>query len=68
MGCVLYEIVVGKPPFSSNDDRTDLKKFGKEITTHDIKMKDYFSSKFKDLLCGMLDKDPRSRLTLAQVK
>ena len=31
-------------------------------------MKDYFSSKFKDLLCGMLEKDPRTRWTLARVK
>ena len=31
-------------------------------------MKDYFSDDFKDLLEGMLDKDPLSRLNMEGVK
>jgi serine/threonine protein kinase len=56
--------VVGRPPFCSDDTSNDLHKFEKQITGDDIQMKDYFGKDFKDLLTGLLDKNPNTRITL----
>ena len=62
-GCVLYEIVVGEPPFGSADgigyDEMSDVLHGQEIT-----MKEYFSNDFKSLLNGLLDRRPKKRLTI----
>lgn len=68
LGCVLYEIVVGDPPFTSHTEGNDMRKFQHEIQNNDIEMKDYFSSTFINLLNGILDKDPKTRLDLFEVK
>ena len=49
LGCTLYEIVVGQPPFNvsgfeSIDDASSI------LSTSDVKMKDYFSKDFSNLL------------------
>lgn len=52
LGCTLYEIVEGSPPFKSyefNDLRV-------EMLSNEIKMKNYFSKDFCTLLEGLLDK------------
>ena len=43
LGCVLYEIVAGQPPFMSHKPGADIKKFENQICFEEIKMKDYFS-------------------------
>lgn len=68
LGCVLYEIVVGQPPFVSYDEGRDIRKFEREITEEEVKMKDWFSRDFSNLLEGLLDKNPKTRLTLDKVK
>jgi len=42
LGCCLYEIVVGNPPFSDPSE----KRLKQQVLTQDVKMKDYFSKKF----------------------
>ena len=44
LGCCLYEIVAGDPPFRGPQD----------AHTKDVVYKDYFSTPFKDLLEGLL--------------
>ena len=63
-GCVLYEVVVGRPPFGEADSGyEDMQKI---LDVTEIRMQDYFSSDFKDLLYGLLDRDSSRRLTLSQ--
>lgn len=38
-----------------------------DLLSHDVQMKEYFSSDFKNLLYGILEKDTRKRLTLEQI-
>ena len=64
LGCCLYEIVVGSPPFGDFSKQ----KIKKHILTSEVKMKDYFSKQFTNLLEGLLKKDPNKRLTLEQAK
>jgi len=48
LGCCLYEIVAGDPPFgNSNNSYENVKK---EVTYNDVKMKDYFSKDFCSLI------------------
>jgi serine/threonine protein kinase len=54
LGCCLYEIVVGQPPF----------RCPVEAQTLEVRYKDYFSKSFKDLLEGLLMKNPSRRITL----
>jgi serine/threonine protein kinase len=54
LGCTLYEIVTGNPPFRSAE----------QAKTQDVGYKDYFSDSFKDLLGGLLEKNPDRRMSL----
>ena len=62
LGCCLYEIVVGSPPFGANpNDQAVMKN---EIISNEVKMKDYFSKDFVNLLDGLLDKNENTRLCI----
>jgi len=59
LGCVLFEMASGKPPFSSSS----LKELVNQIIDAPTPRLDSFSSKFNDLIRGLLDKDPIKRFT-----
>lgn len=65
-GCLLYEIVVGHPPFGST--KIAPAKLRKMVLTEEFKVKDYFSKDFCDLLFKILEKNPNKRLTIEQIK
>ena len=64
LGCCLYEIVVGDPPFQG----TDHQQMKNKVMNQEFIQKDYFSKNFKSLLQGLLYKNPEKRLTLEKAK
>lgn len=64
LGCCLFEIVEGNPPFSS----TDPERLKQMLFQNDLPIKDYFSKSFSSLLQGLLEINPKRRLTIEQVK
>ncbi|XP_014480493.1 PREDICTED: serine/threonine-protein kinase fused [Dinoponera quadriceps] len=59
LGCIIYELVVGSPPFQT----TSILHLVKLIRFEAIKWPDYISSNCKSFLQGLLQKDPTQRLT-----
>lgn len=69
LGCCLYEFVVGEPPFRGPPSLDISPQQMKNIILYqDIQMRDYFSKHFKNLIYGLLEKNPERRLTLQQAK
>lgn len=60
LGCVLYELAVGKPPFSSNS----LKDLITMIVDGEapLPIEGPYSAEFNDLLRRLLEKDPTKRM------
>ena len=61
LGCCLYEMVVGYPPFEGSNKADDMRQ---KILESEIRMPNYFSKNFMSLLDGLLIKNPRFRLNL----
>ncbi len=59
LGCVLFEMATGKPPFSSNS----LKELVTQVMDAPTPHIDSCSKIFNDLLAGLLEKDPVKRST-----
>lgn len=59
LGCVLYELATGKPPFSANG----LKELINEILESSLEKVEGFSPEFQDLLEKLLEKDPLRRIS-----
>ncbi|XP_065831547.1 serine/threonine-protein kinase 36-like [Oscarella lobularis] len=59
MGCILYELFVGRPPFYTNS----IVKLVHMIVKNPIKWPPEMSPLFRDFLSGLLQKDPKKRLT-----
>ncbi|CAG5136281.1 unnamed protein product, partial [Candidula unifasciata] len=59
LGCILYELFVGTPPFYTNS----IIQLVKMITNDPIKWPKTMTAVFKDFLQGLLNKNPKSRLT-----
>ena len=59
LGCVLYEMATGKPPFSSSS----LKELVSQIMDAPTPLVEDGSKEFNDLLTGLLEKDPVRRIT-----
>ena len=58
LGILLYELVVGQPPFNEYSNyRTIL-----AIKTKDYLDRNTFSKNFSNLIRGLLDKNPKTRL------
>ena len=58
MGVILYELFVGKPPFYT----TSIYKLIKQIVNESPSYPSAMSKSFRDLLQGVLEKDPKKRL------
>ena len=65
LGCLLYELVVGDPPYGQNALNAD--ELHKELLGDEVLMKDYFSNDFKDLLYGLLDKSIHDRISIEDI-
>ncbi|XP_012055453.1 PREDICTED: serine/threonine-protein kinase fused [Atta cephalotes] len=59
LGCIVYELVVGSPPFQTYS----ILHLIKLIRFEEIKWPDFISSICKSFLQGLLQKDPSQRLT-----
>lgn len=58
LGTIIYELVAGIPPFFDKDKRV----MYRNIIHKQVKFPSYFSEHLKDLVTGLLIKDPRKRL------
>ena len=58
LGCVLYELATGKPPFNA----TGLKDLIQQICEQETPKVEGFSPVFNDLLARCLEKDPVKRI------
>ena len=59
LGCILYELLVGQPPFST----TSLFQLIKKIRYECIQWPGHLSPEARSLLAGLLEKDSRRRLS-----
>ncbi|XP_012282365.1 serine/threonine-protein kinase fused isoform X2 [Orussus abietinus] len=59
LGCIVYELVVGTPPFQT----TSILHLVKLIRCDPVNWPDYISGSCKSFLQGLLQKDPSQRLT-----
>ena len=59
LGCILYELLVGQPPFST----TSLFQLIKKIRYECIQWPAHLSAEARSLLSGLLEKDSRRRLS-----
>lgn len=64
LGCVMYEMATGKPPFSSNS----LKDLIKNICENEYVPLEGFSDEFNDLVKRLLEKDPIKRINWEEIK
>ena len=64
LGNVLYEMLVGLPPFFTSD----LDQMYKNISKEQLKVPDIICAEGKDLLHKMLEKDPKRRISIEKIK
>nr|CAG4640740.1 EOG090X03P9 [Eulimnadia texana] len=63
LGCLLYTILVGKPPFDTDAVKSTLTK----VVMGDFKLPSFLSPEAKDLINRLLQKNPKDRLPLVKV-
>ena len=64
LGCMLFEMATGKPPFCTNS----LKDLITLIVTAEVPKVDGFSSDFNDLIRRLLEKDPIRRINWDELR
>jgi len=64
VGILLYDMLVGNPPFQHKNDATLYKK----ILNDKLKMPTYLSRECQSLLKGLIHREIRCRLTVTQIK
>jgi serine/threonine protein kinase len=65
-GCVLFEIVVGEPPYGG--ENPTIGEMPVILSSNELNVKDYFSKDFKHLLYGVLNKDPERRMDIKEIQ
>jgi len=63
LGVLLYEFLLGRPPFEDNDEGNTCRKIKSAVP----KFPDHISPEAQDLVLKLLDKDPEKRLGLDKV-
>ncbi|VVC40742.1 Protein kinase domain,Protein kinase-like domain,Protein kinase, ATP binding site,Plk4, first [Cinara cedri] len=63
LGCLLYTLLVGHPPFDTDAIKNTLTK----VVMSDFALPNYLSNKAKDLISCLLIKNPRDRIDLQGV-
>lgn len=63
LGCLLYTLLVGRPPFDTDAIKSTLTK----VVMSDFSLPNYLSNKAKDLINCLLRKNPRERINLQGV-
>ena len=64
IGAILYEMISGNPPFYSND----MGIMYNNIAKNNLILNDNFSNDIKDLFINILNKDPRKRFGIKDIK
>lgn len=64
LGAVLYELLVGMPPFFT----TNIKELYKNITSEKLQVPTTLSEESQKILYLMLDKNPKKRITIKKMK
>jgi serum/glucocorticoid-regulated kinase 2 len=64
IGAVLYEMITGSPPFYAND----MGVMYKNIAKNKLVLKNSFSNEISDLFTNILNKDPRKRFGIKEIK
>ena len=63
LGCMLYTMLVGKPPFDTDAIKSTLTR----VVMADYLMPSYLSDNAKDLIDKLLKKNPRERIKLREI-
>ncbi|VDD82212.1 unnamed protein product [Mesocestoides corti] len=63
IGCMLYTLVVGHPPFDTREVKSTLNR----VIAGDYKVPDNLSSDCKDLISSLLRKQPQDRIKLQEM-
>ena len=67
LGVLLYELIHGYPPFSSDNKPTDYQDMLKHITEHGFKIREDISDNCKDILQKMLKVDSKERISIEDI-
>uniref|UniRef100_A0A8D3CQ68 G protein-coupled receptor kinase n=1 Tax=Scophthalmus maximus TaxID=52904 RepID=A0A8D3CQ68_SCOMX len=62
LGCLIYEMTAGQPPFRARGDHPSASEMERKIQTQREEYSDKFSKEAKDLCTSLLTKDPKQRL------
>lgn len=63
LGCLLYTLLVGKPPFDTQAVRSTLTR----VVMASYELPSHLSREAKDLIDALLQKNPKDRLRLGQI-
>lgn len=63
LGCTLYTLLVGQPPFDSQQVRSTLTR----VVLDDCSLPSHLSASARDLLSRMLQKNPTERISLMDI-
>lgn len=63
LGCLLYTLLVGRPPFDSNGVKSTLT----QVVIRDVTFPDHISTDAQNLIKRMLSKNPEERIQLQEV-
>ena len=67
LGVLLYEMIHGYSPFKPNKDYFNAKDVIDKIKVHDLKFKINISKECKELICHLLDEDPKNRYKVEDI-
>ncbi|WP_433016623.1 serine/threonine-protein kinase [Kribbella sp. CA-294648] len=67
LGCVLYQLVTGHPPFMADDPASIMYQHVETMPTPPSELRPQLAGEFEALLFWMLAKDPADRPTAAQI-